>query len=104
LGSCWQFGAMTKSYLPSKEEHTDAHGNRLPSTIPQLQAAGLANAVLVPKSIAKKYGIAIHPEPVAQRYKHTAKPKFWYVLYEAINPNDPGFSAMNADVVAKQKA
>ena len=95
---------MTKSYLPSKEEHTDAHGNRLPSTIPQLQAAGLANAVLVPKSIAKKYGIAIHPEPVAQRYKHTAKPKFWYVLYEAINPNDPGFSAMNADVVAKQKA
>lgn len=102
--SVCQLEAMPKSYAPSQTELTDQHGNRLPSTVVQFDAAGLGNAVLVPKSIAKKFGIAIHPEPVAQKYKHTAKPKIWYALYEAINPNDPGFAAMDADVVAKQKA
>lgn len=95
---------MPKSYAPSQTELTDQHGNRLPSTVVQLDAVGLGSAALLPKSIAKKYGIAIHPEPVAQKYKHTAKPKIWYALYEAINPNDPGFSVMDADLVTKQKA
>ena len=71
----------------------DAHGNRLPSRVKELEAAGLDPYLLMSKSMADKAKIPISTDPVAARYNGMVKPKLWYALHQVTDPTNGAFIA-----------
>ena len=67
-----------RAHAPSKTE-TDQYGNLLPSTEPEMAAAGLAGVRLYSVSEGKRLGISLEPHPVACRYIYGT----WHLLYKA---------------------
>lgn len=76
---------------------TDAQGNRLPSRVKELQAAGLDPYLLMSKHMAKKARIPISDKPVAARYNGLVKPKLWYALHQVTDPTNAAFIALRIE-------
>ena len=72
---------MTKPHAPTKTPR-DKNGNLLPSTWAELTAAGLDKTPMLPRSVAKKQGVAIEEEPSACHFSHGN----WYAVYKIIDP------------------
>lgn len=63
---------------PSKDAK-DQHGNLLPSTQPEMAAAGLIGIPLYLRSQGKRLGIALEPHPAACHYGYGT----WHLYYKA---------------------
>lgn len=57
----------------------DQHGNLLPSTEPEMAAAGLTGVRLYSRTTAKKLRIELEPYPSACSFAHGT----WHVYYKA---------------------
>ncbi len=67
-----------RGHAPSKSA-TDQYGNLLPSTEPEMAAAGLIGVRLYSLSEGKRIGIALEPYPVACHYIYGT----WQLLHKA---------------------
>ena len=67
-----------RAHAPSKSA-TDQYGKLLPSTEPEMAAAGLVGVRLYLLSEGKRLGIALEQQPVACRYWYGR----WHLLYKA---------------------
>ena len=67
-----------RAHAPSKTE-TDQYGNLLPSTEPEMAAAGLVGVRLYLLSEGKRLGIALEPHPAACHYGYGK----WHLYYKA---------------------
>ena len=67
-----------RAHAPSKSA-TDQYGKLLPSTEPEMAAAGLVGVRLYLLSEGKRLGIALEPHPAACHYGYGK----WHLYYKA---------------------
>ena len=70
---------LRKRAPASTKDVKDQHGNLLPSTMPEMEAAGLRGVRLYSRTEAKKLGITLESHPSACQFAHGT----WHVYYKA---------------------